>query len=127
MSNRTFFQLLLLVSAVTALLLWGMYQSPKLAAHTLLGWGSLGMFILLSILMFFMAGQSARSSNKNQFTNTVLGFTAGKMMLVLMVLFMYLQLAEPTDKLFVLPFLAVYFIFTAFETWFMMKIGRTSV
>ena len=77
--------------------------------------------------MFFTGRSSAQSDNKNTFTSTVLGFTAGKMLLAIMIVFAYIKLAEPADRFFVIPFFAVYFIFTAFETYFMMKLGRTGV
>lgn len=77
--------------------------------------------------MFLVGRSSAQSENKNNFTSTVLGFTMGKMMLAIMIIFAYMQLAEPSDKFFVIPFFTVYFIFTAFETYFMMKLGRTGV
>lgn len=127
MTPKQFGTQILIVSLVSVGILMGLFQVPKLAPYHWLGWVSLGFFILLSLLMYLFGRQSALSKNKNDFTNTVLGFTAGKMFLAVMVIFAYLKLAEPQDKLFIIPFFAVYFIFTAFETYVMMKLGRTGV
>ena len=127
MTNQAFFLQLGAVILLTVVTLWGLFQVPALAPYHLLGWISLGGFVFLSVVMFFIGRSSAQSTNKNNFTSTVLGFTVGKMMLAIMIIFAYLKLAEPIDKLFVIPFFAVYFIFTAFETYFMMKLGRTEV
>lgn len=127
MTNQAFFLQLAGVTLLTAAALWGLFQVPSLAPYQILGWVSLGGFVLISILMFLIGRGSAQSENKNTFTSTVLGFTVGKMMLAIMIIFAYIQLAEPADKFFVIPFFAVYFIFTGFETYFMMKLGRTGV
>lgn len=127
MTNQAFFLQLGVVTLLTAAALWGLFQVPSLAPYQILGWVSLGGFVLISILMFLIGQGSAQSDNKNTFTSTVLGFTVGKMMLAIMIIFAYIQLAEPADKFFVIPFFTVYFIFTAFETYFMMKLGRTGV
>ena len=127
MTNQSFFLQLGAVILLTAAALWGLFQVPKLAPYQILGWVSLGGFVFLSMVMFFIGRTSAQSENKNNFTSTVLGFTVGKMMLAIMIIFAYMQLAEPTDKFCVSPFFTVYFVFTAFETYFMMKLGRTGV
>ena len=115
------------MTAFTAAILWGLLQVPSLQPYQLLGWVSLGGFVLLSVLMYLIGDNAAKSSNKNHFTNVVLGFTGAKMMLALMIVFAFLKLAEPSDKLFIIPFFAVYFIFTGFETYLMMKLGKTGI
>lgn len=127
MTIQQFLLQLAIVSTITAAALWGLFQVPSLQPYQLLGWVSLGGFILLSFLMYLIGENAAKSSNKNHFTNVVLGFTGAKMLVALMIVFVYLKLAMPTDKLFIIPFFAVYFIFTGFETYLMMKLGKTGV
>ncbi|RMF01651.1 MAG: hypothetical protein D6772_04495 [Bacteroidetes bacterium] len=124
MTNRQFAIQLGVVSCFSILALLGLFQIPKLRPYHWLGWISCGLFMVLSVLIFFFGKQSAYSANKHTFTNTVMGFTVGKMVLAVLLIVAYLQLAEPTDKLFIIPFFVVYFIFTAFETYVMMKLGR---
>lgn len=127
MTNKTFFLQLLGVIAFTVAVLFALFQMPSMVPYQLLGWISLGVFVFLTLLMFFVGRSSANHKNKNNFTNTVLMFTMGKMLLAIMVVYAYLQLAAPTDKFFIVPFFAVYFIFTAFETYVMMRLGKAGV
>jgi len=126
MSQQQFFIQLALVSIVTAVGLYFLNGMEKLQGHDALSWGSLALFIALSLAMFFIGRRAAQSDNKNDFTNTVLGFTVGKLLLALMVLFSYMQLAEPDTRFFILPFFCVYLIYTIFETYFMMQLGRSN-
>ena len=124
MSQRSFFIQLGALSLVTAILIFFLNRLPRLQAYSLLSWISLGAFITLCILMYLAGYRAALSDNKNDFTNAVLGFTVGKMFLAILVIFGYSQLANPPDKLFIIPFFAIYLIYTIFETYFMMKLGR---
>ena len=82
------------------------------------------VFVSLSVLMYLAGYRAAMSENKNDFTNAILGFTVAKMFLAILVLIGYTQLARPQDKLFIIPFFGIYLIYTIFETYFMMKLGR---
>ena len=127
MSTKQFYLQLLILSAAAALGLFFVNRTPPMQAHATLSWVSLGAFVALSILMYYSGRNSARSENKNDFTNVVLGFTVGKMLLAILAVYAYIQLAAPEGKLFVLPFFGVYLIFTAFETYFMMRLGKSNV
>jgi hypothetical protein len=124
MTNRQFAWQLLFVTALTGAGIWGLLQVAALADYGPIAWISLGGFTLLSILLFWAGKRAAQSSNKNDFTSTVLGATMGKMFLAVIIIYAYLQLAQPADKLFVIPFLGVYVVYTVFEVYFMMRLGR---
>lgn len=124
MSQRSFFTQLGLLSLGTALLIFLLGRLPRFQAYSLLSWASLAAFFALSVAMFFAGRSAAHSDNKNDFTNAVLGFTVGKMFLAIVAIFGYSSLAKPTDKLFIIPFFSIYLIYTIFETYFMMKLGR---
>ena len=126
MTPRQFFLQLLLLSAATALSLHFVNQLPAFQAYAGLSWLSVLFFILLSIAMYYAGRRSALSENKHHFTNTIMGFTMGKMMLSILLILVYLKLAEPVTKLFILPFFGVYLIYTIFETYFMTRLGRMS-
>ena len=124
MTPRQFYLQLIFVSAGTAVLLFFVNQLPSFHAYAFLSWLSVLFFILLSLLMYYAGRRAARSSNKHQFTNTIMAFTMGKMMICILLILGYLKLAEPATKLFVLPFFGVYLIYTIFETYFMTRLGR---
>lgn len=127
MAHRKFILQLLLVTAFSGLVLFGLHQIDRLQPYGLLSLLSIGMFVLLSIIMYVRGRKSAHSDNKNEFTNTVMGFTMGKMFLSIVIIYGYLKVFEPGDKLFIVPFFTVYLIYTAFEIYFMMKLGRMNV
>lgn len=62
--------------------------------------------------------------NKNDFSRLVLGFTGFKMMFSVALVFIYQAVAEPTSRWFVIPFLIIYILYTIFETYFLMRLGR---
>ncbi len=126
MSQRQFFIQLGLLTLSTAILLSFLNGLPQLQAYSSLSWISLGLFLGITLAMHRVGRSAAQSSNKNDFTNAVLGFTVGKMFLAIIILLGYSQLAQPADKLFIIPFFAVYLIYTIFETYLMMKLGRTN-
>lgn len=124
MSQRQFFIQLGILSLGATILLFFLNRLAQLQPYSILSWISLAAFMALSALMYLAGRRAALSDNKNDFTNAILGFTMGKMFLAILVVFGYSQLARPPDKLFIIPFFAVYLIYTIFETYFMMKLGR---
>ena len=127
MEPKTFFPQLLVLSVIVAAILFFLNHMPQLQNDAPLSWLSLFLFILLSILMYYVGKRSSMSENKNDFTNVVLGFTIGKMFLSIMIIYAYFSLMQPEGKWFIIPFFIVYFMYTAFETYFMMKLGKTKV
>jgi len=127
MDAKLFYIQLLILSLLVGIGLFFLNRVPQLETHALLSWLSLAFFVSLSILMYYSGKRGAQSENKNDFTNVVLGFTIGKMFIAILVIYAYIQLTQPAGKLFILPFFGIYLIFTAFETYFMMKLGKTKV
>ena len=124
MSRKQFFIQLAGITVFTILATWLIHQNTTFQAHQNLSWIGLALFFVISILMYIFGYQAAQSSSKNQFTTTVMGFTMGKIFLSLILIFGYNSLVEPKTKLFILPFFGIYAIFTIFETYFMMKLGK---
>ena len=125
MSYRSFFALLSGLTVLTAVLLFLLHQTvDALEAHQSLSWISLAFFVALSILMFYTGKVTAASENKNLFTSAVLGFVFGKMALSLLIVIVYTREVQPESKYFVLPFFLVYILYTIFETWYLIRLGR---
>ena len=124
MSRQNFFKQLGALSILLALLLFLLHSFAPFTEYSNLSWLSLILFILLTIGMYFGGHKAARSENKHTFTNAVLLFTIGKMLLSIIVILGYHQWAQPESKLFIIPFFAIYVAFTIFETYFMMKLGK---
>jgi hypothetical protein len=125
MSAKSFFLQLAVVTLIAVAVIYTLNTLPKLQAYEGLGWASVGVFFILSLLMYHFGKQAAQSDNKHSFTNVFLGFTVGKIFLMIIVVLGYSQLAEPETKFFIVPFFSMYLIYTIFETYVMMKLGRT--
>ena len=124
MLPSTFFRQLLLISIGTAFVLFLLHQFTPIGAFSDFSWISLTFFILLTLAMYGVGYFTAQSTSTTAFTGTILGFTFAKMALSLVVVVAYHKLAQPTSKIFVIPFFIVYLIYTAFETYFMSLLGK---
>lgn len=124
MSQGRFFLHLIILSFIVTLGLYYFHQLPRFHPYSGLSWLSLAFFNMLSIFMYYTGHRAAQSTNKHHFTNVVMGFTIGKMMISILIILGYLKLAEPDDRLFILPFFGIYLIYTIFETYFLTRLGK---
>lgn len=124
MQPGLFFRQLILLTLVVALLLFALHQLPTLQTYTDFSWLSLAFFVILSIITYYISYRTVSQKNKFAFINAALGLTFVKMLLCVVVVAAYIQLTHPSSRLFILPFLGVYVIYTIFETSFMVKIGK---
>ncbi len=86
-------------------------------------WYSLLMFTILSIGLYYFLNLSVRSPNKQMFISVTIANTLIKMVCSIGLLFAYKKMNNPADGNFIFPFLAIYLVFTIFETWFMVKMA----
>jgi hypothetical protein len=127
MNPKSFFQNLILVTASTAFVLALLhYFAPQAQSHWKFSVGSVLLFALMCIGLFYGGKSTARSKNKFAFSNLVSVSVFGKMVLAMAALFLYQQVAAPTNQWFVGIFLWCYGIFTAFEVWFMTKLAKSN-
>lgn len=124
MNQQRFFIQLFFLSILLSILIFSLNYIPDFAVHELFSWGALLLFVLLTVLMFFVGKKSALDQNKNKFTNIVFGFTFVKLALAATVIIAYYLIAKPENKLFIIPFFIIYFTFTAYETYLMMRLGK---
>ncbi len=117
---------LLLLAAVTVLAVAGVA-----ACHALLPIGyalpfsiaTLLLFLVVSVVIFFLGRRSAGATNKHLFSNVFMGATMVKMLLCGMLVAGYVILGEPASKLFIVPFFWLYLVYTGFEVYFLMKLS----
>lgn len=125
MNLRSFLTLLAATTAFVILLnlILGQFFGTFVQYRGVIGW-SLALFIPLSIGMFFLGQRAANSENKLLFHNLIIVSIFAKMFLSVFVLLIYKKVFHPETKNFTLPFFLVYFSFTVFETYFMVKLGK---
>lgn len=119
-----FFKQLFLFSTFVAVLVGLGSFIPTLRPYQDFSWMSFAFYVLLSIAIYWAANLGAKSSNKALFNNLLLVFMGGKMFLSLILLSLYYFLTQPTSKIFVLPFLVIYFLYSIFEVYFLIKLAK---
>lgn len=125
MNLRPFLTLLAATTAVVLLLNLILRQFfNTFVQYSGVTWWSLALFIPLSIGMFFFGQRAANSENKMLFHNLIIVTIFAKMFLSVFALLIYKKIFHPETKNFTLPFFLVYFIFTIFETYFMVKLAQ---
>lgn len=125
MNLRPFLTLLAVTTAVVLLLNLILRQFfNTFVQYGGVTWWSLALFIPLSIGMFFFGQRAANSENKMLFHNLIIVTIFAKMFLSVFALLIYKKIFHPETKNFTLPFFLVYFIFTIFETYFMVKLAQ---
>jgi len=123
-SIKTFYQQLILLSLGIFAVVFLLGQQAQFASYVNISTVSLIFFISLSVIVFHLGLRIIKSRNKNDFSRLVLGFTGFKMMLSVALVFIYQSVVQPTDRWFVIPFLIIYVLYTIFETYFLMRLGR---
>lgn len=124
MTAKAFYLQLALVSLIAAATAFGINTFPQFADVQPIAWISLGIFVLLSVVMYYAGRKAAFSDNKHDFTNVSLGVTIGKIFIAILFILGYNQLIQPDSRFFIIPFFLMYLIYTIFETYIMMKLGR---
>ncbi len=98
----------------------------KLNNHNGVGLWSLVLFTLISFILFFLGKQAAQSTNKLLFNNVIIASVFLKMMAAVVVLVVYKKKYHPESNTFLIPFFIAYFLFSIFETYFMIKLSHKS-
>jgi hypothetical protein len=124
MTRNLFFLQLAVLTLAAATGLWFLLSLPSFQPFAVFSWCSLGLFFLLTIAMYFSGYSAAKSNNKNDFTTVAIGFSGGKIFLSAILILIFTELAKPESKLFILPFFGIYVLYTIFEVYFMMRLGR---
>lgn len=93
-------------------------------AHQALSWISILCFTLISVAAYFLGLKTAHSPNRHDFSNVFLIITTFKLLFCSLVVWLYKVLAAPEGRLFVLPFLLIYLIFTIFESHWLVRLGK---
>lgn len=124
MNPSQFFRQLALITSLTILFILGLHQFTALTATADFSWISLAFFVILSILIYLVGYRAVYNKNKGTFINAALGLTFFKMVLCIVLVGTYIKLTNPPTRLFILPFLGIYIIYTIFETYFMMKLSQ---
>lgn len=126
MSIGTFWKGLAGIILLTAAVLWGLdLLVPASDALGVLSLISTTIFIAILIGAYYFGQMAIRSASKSRFIQLVMMIIVIKMLVCVLIIAVYVQLVVPDTKLFVIPFLLIYLIFTIFEVIVLERIART--
>jgi hypothetical protein len=114
--DSTFWIYLMILSALTLMGVFFVHGIEDLHPHQNL---SISMFVLMfltTVFLFYYGKKATLSSNKYLFIRMVIVSVMVKIVLVLLILVVYVRQVEIDNRLFILPFISIYLIFSIFET-----------
>jgi len=124
MSPQQFITRLAITTLFAVLLVLGLNFQAQIALAKSLSWTTIGIFVVFSILVYFMGSYSAKQKNKNTFTSVILMVMMFKMLICILLIAIYVKTYEPTDNFFFIPFFSIYILYTIFEVQFMTRLGK---
>ena len=124
MTDKQFYFQLVNVSMVSIIALVLCYSFLPISQYILLGIIGLLFFIILSVFVFKVAGRMARSRDLNAFTRLIMYNLMIKLFLSFAIIWLYYSIVKPDERLFILPYIVIYLIFTIFEAMFLSKQAR---
>gem|GEM_PF-3279114 len=88
---------------------------------------SLNAFItfgMIVIFAYFLGKKAANSKTKFVFVRMTILFIFVKMCVGVALVVYHVRIEQPNNKLFIIPFLIIYLLFTIFEIYVLEKLGR---
>ena len=125
MKASRFWLLLFLISICTGLAIFGVHSLPKFNEHLLITSLMFFLMMVITVVLFFLANRALQSSNPYSFIRLIIVSIMTKILLVLALIVVYIKLITPDNRLFVLPVLGVYLIYSIFETMVLYRIAST--
>lgn len=114
-----FLKYLLLSSLATIASFFFVDLFIPLRQHLQILWLSLLCYVILAFLIHFLVERSLRRSSGKNMIGLVIFNVFLKLLFTFGFVTVFVKLQEPTDRLFLVPLLLTYLIFTVFETWFL--------
>lgn len=124
MSTQRFYTQLGLVTLFSILLVFFLNFNSFIQSAQMLSWSTILFFVILSILIFTVGSNVAEQKNKNTFTSVILLVMITKMFLSILLVGIYSKVHNPTNNYFLIPFFAIYLIYTIFEVHLMTRLGK---
>jgi hypothetical protein len=115
----------LLVTAFTILSLFAWHTLlPQSAAKSQFTLWCVTAFVIINVLAYYTGRRATNSKSNYRFIQLMMMLILMKMIVCVALVVAYVKISNPESKLFVLPFLTTYLIFTIFEIFVLQKIAR---
>lgn len=124
-SNSRFWTSLIITSmVVTGLIIW-VHTLELLKPFQNLSFISITLLFIFTVVLFFAGKMAIQSSNKYAFIQLVIANVLFKIILAVGLVVIYVKLHQPVTKFFILPFIAIYIVYSVFETWMLYRLALT--
>lgn len=107
-----------MILAVMNLILPGSEAFSSLSVTSSIGFG------MIVVLAYYIGKKAAKSSSRFVFIRMTVVFIFVKMALGVALVVYHVRIELPGNKLFILPFLIIYLLFTIYEIYVLEKLGR---
>lgn len=126
MSTSRFFRLLLYVTGV--IIAWSLVISNfgSIVQTMQIYIISVVCFFLFSVLIYFYAYNTSKSDQLYSFNNVVSASFLIKLIMSICTLLLFQKFQNPQGNSYVLHFIIVYLIYTAYEVYFLTKLAKSS-
>lgn len=122
MKLADFTKWLLITTAAVSLVLSILHFTVSIfQPHLYFSIGTTLVFVIFSLLIFFLGDIAMKSSNKYLYNNIIVANFMFKLVLAIMVIILYNKVKSTDDNNYLFLFIIIYIFFTIFETFFMMK------
>lgn len=124
MTTKLFFRQLGVLSIGVAIGISSIHHLAQYHLGQTLSWASFIFFIFFSMSVFALSKRSVSSLNPQLFTQVFLGSTIIKLIFSLGLVLIFKEDDAIESKLYILPFMGIYLIYTVFEIYFLSKIAK---
>ncbi len=122
--TASFLLKMLLLTAVAAALILVLQQFSFFKPLLAPSWFSLAYFSVSTALLYFLAHQGTQSRQHAKFMAFIFGAMGIKVMFSVIIIVGYYFIFKPGSRLFILPFLFFYVVYTIFETIYLAKAAK---
>lgn len=82
------------------------------------------VFTAINVVAYFLGKRAAMSASPFRFVHLMMVLIILKMLICVLLVVLYMRIGQPATKLFVVPFLWIYLVFTIFEIFVLEKLAR---
>ena len=126
MNTTVFYKKISILSGCLLIFLIALSQFSSFQDTLYFSVSSTVVFFIFTILVFHIGLRATKSPNKNLFTGVAISSIFMKLVFILIFLFTYQAVVEPTSKHYLFPFILIYLVYTIFETMVMMRLSKPS-
>lgn len=126
MGSRSFLRIIIYACLVGMLLYSALCFFLPLYKYIYLSLSTLILFLIMSVIIWIMGERAIENSRTGAFLSIMVMSTFLKLMGSFVFVFAYVKIWEPVDKLFAIPFMIYYLVFTVAETHVLMTQAQKS-